>query len=390
MTSLRGLFGPTWRAAFSRLAACSVDGLQPAPGWSIVLAGLLWASPQLVRAAEPPQLTPSRAVPPSSEHPVVGPLSEVTGPVVTRDACAGGGAPTDAATLQLSVRTLDDRVEVTQGDRPVGTFVFRDARMLRPHWANLFGPGGTRLTRNYPPVEGTDATDHADIHSGVWLAFGDLSGHDFWRNKARIEHREFTLAPRVEAGRLRFATRSALVSAQGEPVGELLSRHELAPSPFGWLLAWQATLQATQGDLKLGDQEEMGFGARVASDLTEKQHGQLRSATGLTTAKATWGQPADWCDYADQREPGRGVLLVPSPRNFRPSWWHNRDYGVFVANPFGRAAMKQGPPSVVTVPQGEQLTLLFGAVLHDGPGFDPAAAAKAWISATETLAPGAR
>ena len=27
---------------------------------------------------------------------------------------------------------------------------------------------------------------------------------------------------------------------------------------------------------------------------------------------------------------------MPAPSNFRTSWWHNRDYGVFVANPFGR------------------------------------------------------
>ena len=366
----RILLGQHLRLALCLYATRSLSESRWPLACAIALACLVFLGSSLARAAEPPALVP-----------------RATGPTVALAATARGVAKANAATQALSVRTREDRLEVTNGDRPVGTFLFRDPKLLRPHWANLFGPGGARLTRNYPPVEGTDATDHADMHSGIWLAFGDLSGHDFWRNKARIEHREFTLAPRVEGGRLQFATRSALVSAQGEPVGELLSRHELAPSQFGWLLAWQAILQATHGDLKLGDQEEMGFGARVASDLTEKQHGRLRSASGLTTAKATWGQPADWCDYADQREPGRGVLLVPSPQNFRPSWWHNRDYGVFVANPFGRAAMKQGPPSVVTIPQGEQLTLLFGAVLHDGAGFDPAAAARAWVTATKALAP---
>ena len=72
-----------------------------------------------------------------------------------------------------------------------------------------------------------------------------------------------------------------------------------------------------------------------------------------------------------------GILLMADPSNFRPSWGHNRDYGVFVANPFGREAMKQGAKSAVGVEPGSPLRLRFGAVLHSGPAetpFDPAAA----------------
>ena len=59
--------------------------------------------------------------------------------------------------------------------------------------------------------------------------------------------------------------------------------------------------------------------------------------------------------------------------NFRESWWHNRDYGVFVANPFGRAAMKQGEQSAVTVKSGESLRITFGALMHNGINIDAAA-----------------
>jgi hypothetical protein len=68
-----------------------------------------------------------------------------------------------------------------------------------------------------------------------------------------------------------------------------------------------------------------------------------------------------------------GVTLMASPGNFRESWWHNRDYGVFVANPFGRQAMKQGAKSAVKVPRGESIRLVFGAMLHDSAPHDPAA-----------------
>ena len=61
---------------------------------------------------------------------------------------------------------------------------------------------------------------------------------------------------------------------------------------------------------------------------------------------------------------------MAAPSNFRKSWWHNRDYGVFVANPFGRAAMNQGERSVVTIKQGESFRLVFGAMFHEGDNVD--------------------
>jgi hypothetical protein len=35
------------------------------------------------------------------------------------------------------------------------------------------------------------------------------------------------------------------------------------------------------------------------------------------------------------------LTLMTDPANFRPAWWHNRDYGLMVANPFGQEAMNQ-------------------------------------------------
>ena len=50
------------------------------------------------------------------------------------------------------------------------------------------------------------------MHPGVWLAFGDVNGEDFWRNKWRIEHAAFVAEPSLVQGRLVFATRSRLVA----------------------------------------------------------------------------------------------------------------------------------------------------------------------------------
>ena len=53
------------------------------------------------------------------------------------------------------------------------------------------------------------------MHPGVWLAFGDVNGEDFWCNKGRIEHVAFSTEPSLLQERLVFATRSRLVAAHG-------------------------------------------------------------------------------------------------------------------------------------------------------------------------------
>ena len=58
---------------------------------------------------------------------------------------------------------------------------------------------------------------------------------------------------------------------------------------------------------------------------------------------------------------------MPAPANFRRSWFHNRDYGLMVANPFGRKAMEQGDTSRMEVKRGERLRLNFGVLLHSTP-----------------------
>ena len=297
--------------------------------------------------------------------------SQKAGDSVAKDPVLTAGAKDDG--FQTSEHP--GRLVITYAGQPVAEFVYRDERILRPYFANVRALGGTRVTRPHPPIPGVDATDHDTMHPGFWLGFGDVSGVDFWRNQGRIEHVRFVESPEVREGRLTFATECRLQTREGQTLCALTNRFTLLTQSNAWLLVWDATFRSDEGDFTFGDQEEMGFGARVATMITEKNGGVITSSTGLKTAAGTWGQPADWCDYSGSVDGSPvGITLLSDPGNFRPSWWHNRDYGVFVANPFGRAALKQGGPSLVTVKRGETFRLRFGAVLHHGPGYQPEAA----------------
>lgn len=273
--------------------------------------------------------------------------------------------PAGAADPRFQVRQGEDRLEITCDAQPVADYVWRDPKILRPHFANVHGPGGERLTRRHPPVPGVDATDHDTMHPGVWLAFGDVNGHDFWRNRGRIEHVRFLEPPRTEDGIVTFATENLLQPAQGPAIGTQITRVRLTSIPHGFLLVWQADFLPREEALVFGDQEEMGLGVRVATDLTEKNGGRIIASTGTRSARSTWGQSFPWCDASGERAGRRvGVTLLSDPAHFRPSWFHNRDYGLMVANPFGRKSMNQGEVSRVPVGRGERLRLRFGVFLH--------------------------
>ena len=60
---------------------------------------------------------------------------------------------------------------------------------------------------------------------------------------------------------------------------------------------WDSEFRPVGGELVFGDQEEMGFGVRVATPLTVKSGGRIVNSDGATDEKQVWGKPADWCDY---------------------------------------------------------------------------------------------
>jgi hypothetical protein len=61
-----------------------------------------------------------------------------------------------------------------------------------------------------------------------------------------------------------------------------------------------------------------------------------------------------------------GMTIMPDPANFRPSWYHSRDYGLIAANPFGRRGVAKGTKSEVLVKKGEKFHLGFGVAIYSG------------------------
>lgn len=292
-------------------------------------------------------------------------------------AVGAGRCPGDDGAL-WAVELGTESLVIRRGAVAVADYIVRHPEMKRPGFANVRSRDGGVVTRSFPPRDGVDATDHAAMHPGIWIAFGDVSGEDFWRNRGAIEHVAFVAGPTAGADGVRFVAESRFRAAAGGEIGRMTSRVAVVDRAAGVVIAWEATLHAGESPLLLGDQEEMGFGIRLATGLEEKAGGSIRNSAGATTAAAAWGKIAAWCDAAGG-SPARGITVVPGSENFRPCWWHTRDYGLVVANPFGRRALAGEEPSLVAVDPGETIRLAFAALIHDaaepGAAFDGAAAA---------------
>ena len=210
------------------------------------------------------------------------------------------------------------------------------------------------------------------MHPGIWLAFGDVNGEDFWRNKARIEHVAFVTEPSLTAGRLVFATRSRLVAGNAA-LAMLISRFAIAPTgDHAFTLTWEAEIRGEARELVLGDQEEMGLGVRVATELTEQKGGLVANSEGVTGAKTVWGKQAAWATYSRELDGRtRGVAIFPSASNPAPTWWHSRDYGILVANGFGKRALPASPDGKLVVKSGDSLELRYDVLLFDAPSAAP-------------------
>jgi hypothetical protein len=302
------------------------------------------------------------------------------------------------AIAQSAAEPLPAKVDFVQGDGPVAVVIdgtpvavysFETARFSRPCFHDVRTITGVQLTRPTPPVAGFDLVDHDTMHPGIWMAFADISGCDYWRNKAVVKHAEFLERPQGAAGRGSFAVRNHYLD-QTDPskvVCREIARYAFLVHPHGYLILWDARFSSDR-EFTFGDQEEMGLGLRIATPLRVGASGRekLPAGTGTITnsegrknEKEIWGTATDWTSFGGSMAGQNvGITIFAHPGNFRPSWFHARDYGLLVANPFGRHAFSKGEKSEVRVQPGDELRLRYGLLIHSMPAAEKPDLAQAY------------
>jgi len=281
---------------------------------------------------------------------------------------------------KVSFERETERLGILFDGTRVATYVWDDPAIPRPYFCNILAPNGAQVTRNHPPNPVADKgnDDHPGFHPGIWLAFGDVDGQDYWRNKARVRHGGFITEPAAGDRIGHFEVLNVYEAPAGatpEVVCEERCRYTFHVTPSGYLLVVDSTFQSKDHPFTFGDQEEMGLGVRLATPLSVKHGtGLLENSEGGRNEEGTWGRSANWCAGLG-RAGGAwlGMSVMVHPGNFRPSWFHSRDYGLIVANPFGKKAMTGPdddavPADSTTVDASETFRLRFGVAIFSLPG----------------------
>lgn len=259
--------------------------------------------------------------------------------------------------------------------QPIAEYRYTDPKIPRPYFSNVHALDGTRLTRTFPPIPGIDAMDHDSLHPGIWLAFGDLNGVDFWRNKARVEHIRFSSEPIVLDGRFQFAVEEKYIRKDDTEICKAISDYVFeaptAQQKTVVVLRWKTQIKSDVESLVFGNQHEMGLGFRMATPLIVKGGaGSILGSHGGKNEKGNWGKVAQWWDYSGAMEDRiAGILAIVEPASTRPVWVHARDYGFLALNPTGVPDKPDdsSPSHAFEVAKGDTLTLAYTLVFHASP-----------------------
>ena len=268
-----------------------------------------------------------------------------------------------------------DRLEVRLDGVEIASYHYRHRETKRPFFAQVKTPSGVQVTRNFPPVEGQDPTDHASMHPGISLGFARLNGISFWHNNAGVVvHGGLSGQPAILDSGIRWKVQNRWLGPDGALVCREQAHYQMERNRDGYLLRIDTRFSADT-PFEFGVIEEMGLAVRVATPIMVKDgKGAILSASGGKNEKGTWGKVDRWWDYYGPIG-GRsiGLQVMSGPQEV---WSHSRDYGVLVANPLP-VDRPENRDKKITVAPGEEFRLRFGVQVHEHPkreDYDPEAA----------------
>ena len=283
------------------------------------------------------------------------------------------GKESSAVTPPLAVSETKDPEGwmVSQGDRLFAGYRFDSNG--KPIIYPLVGPGGHRMTRDFPMEEAgpNERNDH-DHHRSFWLTHGDVNGVDFWLDDehcGKIVHQSGE-AITQDDGSVVITTKNDWNAPDGKRLLSDLRRYHFHVSKGRRIIDADFLLIASDGDVNFGDTKEGSFGLRVAGTMKvdAKGGGVVTNAEGLNDKKA-WGKKSAWVNYnGPVKGEMVGVTVHDHPESFQyPCRWHVRTYGLFAANPFGVYHFEGGDKTDgVVLKSGETMRLSYRVVLETG------------------------
>jgi hypothetical protein len=249
--------------------------------------------------------------------------------------------PPTETPLKIRTRAINGGLEIMAGEELLAaTHRTTQGPVLFP----VRVPGVGSIVRGHPMKTGPgDSTDHPH-HRALWLAHGDVDGHDFWHDPdARVHLVSEEVLPGPETStRIRW-------KAEWRVGDEVILNEDrtmtFSATDRSGRIEFDIRLAPPSGIVTFGDTKEGFFAIRLAPSLKVDggalARGRLENAEGVSD-RAAWGRRSR---SILMEGPLNGrlvrVTLADDPGNPRtPTWWHARTYGLVAANPFGARAFE--------------------------------------------------
>lgn len=277
----------------------------------------------------------------------------------------------------VTVKKVDGSIRIEVDGKPFTSFYY-GPDTPKPYLHPLRSASGKIVTRSFPMenIPGESTTDQH--HRGVWLAYRDVNGFDFWQNEFSYQNKNAgkVVARTVDVKGPAIRSVFAWLSPTGDPILEETRTMTFSGDAKTRTIDVDITLKALV-ETTFGDAKDGAFSVRLAEPLTEKNSGTIMNSEGGRKMDQTWGKPAHWVDYSGILDGEKlGVVLFEHPSSYNaPSRWHVRDYGLLAINPFGSNSFdKQAPVAKLVLAPGKSVHLRYRIVIH--PAMDADAIAK--------------
>jgi hypothetical protein len=273
-------------------------------------------------------------------------------------------------TMRLSASIAADKVSLTQqsstlnitiNDQEFATYNFGE-NLPKPFLLPVRTASGVVLNR---ALDDASDPDHPH-HKGMWNAIDEVNEVKFWAEKGPIRNVSIKILKTDGDIGAFEAVNEWRHPDNGQPQ---LTETAVITIHANRLLVYDMTLTASNVDVVFDDTKEGLFGFRVAPSMKEKNGGHVVASDGTETTKNCWGKAFPWIDYYGEVD-GKtvGVTIMDHPKNFRPSRYHVRDYGLFSVSPFGEKSYTNGANEAAPLhlKKGESVRLRYAMYFHDG------------------------
>ena len=308
-----------------------------------------------------------------------------------------------AEQIKLVEQADKQQVDVLIDGQPFTAYVFWNDQK-KPLLSPLRTSTGKIFTRGFPleKVAG-ERTDHPH-HISSWFNYGNVNGTDFWNSPPE----GFSRDSKVPYGRVKHTGIKSVRSGEGVATLQVSADWIMADGSTvlkqDEQLVFRAakdlriidrivTLTAQDKPAVFHDSKEGVIAIRVTRSLEEPStkpeiftdgsgkptavakldntgvNGVYLSSEGKVGEKGGWSTRAKWMTLSGAvlgEDVCIGIFDHPKNSTF-PTYWHNRGYGLFAANPFGAKEFTKGKTTLnFTIQPGKSETFRFRILIHTG------------------------